>query len=84
MLRALNQRRTSDRIDEFLCALCDFLCARGIIALNRKDRKAREEDLSQIHDQQLGFRHFLNRIPQTLATQTGVFDSTIWHVIDAE
>jgi len=48
------------------------------------NRKAREEDLPQIHNQQLRFRHFLNRIPQTLATQTGVFDSTIWHVIDAE
>lgn len=53
-------------------------------AFNRKDRKAREEDLSQVHNQQLGFGHFLDRVAQALATQTGVFDSTIWHVIDAE
>src|SRR5208283_3680777 len=39
---------------------------------------------AQIHDQQLWLRHLLNRVAQTLASQAGIFDATIRHVVDAK
>src|SRR5690348_3790466 len=39
---------------------------------------------SQIHDQQLGFRHLLDRITQPFAAKSGILHSAIRHVIDAE
>src|ERR1700675_1832853 len=40
--------------------------------------------LAQVHDEQLWFRHFLNRVAQALAAESGIFNAAIGHVVDAE
>src|SRR5208282_3904545 len=39
---------------------------------------------AQIHDQKFWFRHLLNRVAQTFASQSGIFNAAIGHVVDAE
>ena len=40
--------------------------------------------LPQIHHQQFRFSHFFDRIAQAFTPQSGIFDSSVGHVIDAE
>ena len=41
-------------------------------------------NLSQIHYQQFGFGHLLDRVTQALTAQSGVLDTAIWHVVNAK
>ena len=37
-----------------------------------------------MHDQQFGFRHLPDGVAQTLATEPGIFDTAIGHVVNAK
>src|SRR5882762_4090873 len=53
----------------------------------RNPSKARPDagsSLTQIHYQQLGFGHFFDRITQAFATESGIFHSTVRHMINTE
>jgi hypothetical protein len=50
----------------------------------KTNKRAADWASAQIHHEQLEFGHIFNRVAQPFASQTGLLDSTIRHVINAE